>query len=75
MKAYVRVFDHPYFAVTDGDGKFEIKLAPTGKYSFFVNLPANGWLNGKAGGKGKAIEIPPGGLDLGTMRMKENKNE
>ena len=30
MKAYVRVFDHPYYAVTDEDGKFEIKLARVG---------------------------------------------
>ena len=28
MKAYVWVFDHPYFAVTDDDGNFEIKKRP-----------------------------------------------
>ena len=27
MKAWVRVFDHPYFALTDADGKFEVKDA------------------------------------------------
>src|SRR5207244_13251004 len=26
------VFDHPYFAVTDDDGKFELKDCPAGKY-------------------------------------------
>jgi plastocyanin len=32
MKGKIMVFDHPYFAVTDDDGKFEIKNAPAGKY-------------------------------------------
>ena len=31
MNGWVRVFDHPYFAVTDADGNFEFKLAPEGK--------------------------------------------
>jgi hypothetical protein len=33
MFAYVSVFDHPYFAVTDKDGKFTIKNVPDGKYT------------------------------------------
>ncbi|MEI6231908.1 MAG: hypothetical protein WCT04_02565 [Planctomycetota bacterium] len=32
MKAYVCVFDHPFFAVTKADGTFEIKLPP-GEYT------------------------------------------
>jgi len=32
MSGYVRVFEHPYYAVTDDDGKFEIKNAPVGKF-------------------------------------------
>ena len=32
MFAYVGVFDHPYFAVTDKDGNFKISGAPNGKY-------------------------------------------
>src|SRR5205085_6133428 len=32
MNAWVRVFDNPYFAVTDKDGKFEIKNAPAGNF-------------------------------------------
>jgi hypothetical protein len=31
--AYVTVVAHPYFAVTDADGKYEIKGLPPGKYS------------------------------------------
>jgi len=32
MTGYVRIFDHPYYAITDADGKFEIKNAPVGKF-------------------------------------------
>jgi hypothetical protein len=30
--AYITVVEHPYFAVTDAEGKFEIKGLPAGKY-------------------------------------------
>ena len=33
MNAYVGVLDHPYFAVTDKDGKFELKALPPGTYT------------------------------------------
>ena len=33
MNAYVGVLDHPYFAVTDTDGKFELKGLPPGTYT------------------------------------------
>jgi plastocyanin len=33
MFAWVSVFDHPYFAVTDKDGKYTIKNVPDGKYT------------------------------------------
>ena len=33
MNAYVGVLDHPYFAVTDKDGKFELKDVPAGTYT------------------------------------------
>lgn len=32
MGAFVKVFDHPFFAVTDRDGTFEIKGLPAGTY-------------------------------------------
>ena len=32
MKAYVSVFDHPYFSVTDDSGRYQIDNIPSGKY-------------------------------------------
>jgi hypothetical protein len=36
MLSWVSVFDHPYFAVTDKDGKYTIKNVPDGKYTILV---------------------------------------
>lgn len=33
MKGYIAVFKHPYFAVTDQDGSFDIKNLPPGTYT------------------------------------------
>jgi plastocyanin len=33
MNAYLAVLDHPFFAVTDAEGKFEIKGLPAGTYT------------------------------------------
>jgi len=32
MAGKIRVYDHPYFTLTDADGNFEIKDAPAGKF-------------------------------------------
>jgi plastocyanin len=37
MFAWVSVFDHPYFSVSDKDGKFTIKNVPPGKYTIEAN--------------------------------------
>jgi plastocyanin len=36
MFSWVSVFDHPYFAVSDKDGKYTIKNVPDGKYTLMV---------------------------------------
>jgi plastocyanin len=36
MFSWVSVFDHPYFAVTDKEGKYTIKNVPDGKYTLLV---------------------------------------
>jgi len=33
MNAYVGVLDHPYFAVSDANGSFDIKNLPPGTYT------------------------------------------
>lgn len=56
MIAWVGVFKHPYFAVTDENGKFEIKDAPAGKYRIVAWQETVGYVTqGKK--KGEPIEI------------------
>ncbi len=71
MKGCVRIFDSPYFAVTDDDGRFEIKLAPVGKHRLFVWHEGAGWKGGAAGKSGEDIDIKPGNAtDTGPMKIK-----
>jgi hypothetical protein len=73
MVGYLRVFDHPYFAVTDKDGRFRIKNAPAGKYRLMI-WHETGWLGGKDGRNGREIEIKPAGTtDLGKIEWIEPK--
>lgn len=70
MKAYVAVFDHPYFAITDENGNFEIKNAPVGDCQLMVWHESVGWLGGAAGSKGEKITVMPGGTDRGILKLK-----
>jgi plastocyanin len=56
MAGYVRVFDHPYYAVTDDDGKFEIKNAPVGKLRI-VYWHESGLRGGAKGRFGEPINV------------------
>jgi hypothetical protein len=70
MSAWVRVFDHPYFAVTDADGKFEIKDVPAGKYRLMV-WHETGFLGGADGRKGTLIDIEKDKVtDVGELKWK-----
>src|SRR5207249_1420864 len=44
MKAYQLPLEHPFAAVTDEEGKFEIKGLPPGKYTFIVWHELPGYL-------------------------------
>lgn len=57
MQGYVRVFDHPYFAVTDADGSFTIADAPAGKYRLIIWNGTIGYRGGVVGRGGEAITI------------------
>ena len=69
MKAWVRVFDHPYYAVTDKDGKFEIKNAPVGSFKIWY-WSDGGWKDGAAGANGFPITIKAGDNDQGKVDWK-----
>ncbi len=70
MKSYVRVFDHPYFAVTDADGNFEIKNAPAGagKLRMFV-WHESGFSGGAAGNLGSTMVVKPGTMNKGLIKF------
>ena len=70
MRAWIRVFSHPYFAITDADGAFQFKEAPAGRCRLMIWHPAAGWKGGMKGKDGEIIEIPGGGINLlGDIRF------
>jgi hypothetical protein len=71
MNGWVRVFDHPYFAVTDADGKFEIKDAPVGDWRLMIWQESTGYLGGAAGRNGSPVTVKAGPpTDLGQFKLK-----
>jgi hypothetical protein len=54
-RAYIAVFDHPYYAVTDDDGKFTIDSLPPGSYKMMV------WHEGAAQPVEQQIQVAPNG--------------
>jgi hypothetical protein len=80
MGGWVRVLPHPYFAVTDENGKFEIKDAPAGDYRLVIWQEKRGWVK-PGGGDGTRSGIPvtikaDGITDLGSLKLvPEEKNE
>jgi hypothetical protein len=65
MGGYLFCLKHPYFAVTDKDGKFEIKTAPAGKYKLVIWHEEAGWVTpggfpDKRPGGGLVIDIKAG---------------
>jgi hypothetical protein len=68
MNGWVRIYNHPYYAVTDADGAFEFKDAPAGKYRLIVWHGSGGWRGGAAGRNGQVINIKAGEThDLGNL--------
>jgi len=60
MKAYVQVFDHPYFAVTGADGSYAISGVPAGTYT------ATFW-HEKLGTKTAGVTVPASGEVAGNL--------
>lgn len=63
MTGYVRIFEHPYYAVTDENGNFEIKNAPAGKFRI-VLWHENGFKGGAKGRFGEEVEIKGPTLEI-----------
>lgn len=74
MKAYVWVFAHPYFAVTDEEGNFEIKNVPVlaGKLRL-VAWQDNGFSGGREGRMGESIAVKAGATDLKDIKFRIEK--
>jgi hypothetical protein len=68
MNGWARVFNHPYFAVTDENGNFEIKDAPAGNYRLMIWHGSAGWKGGANGRNGDPVQIKAGAAaDLGNI--------
>jgi hypothetical protein len=73
MNGYVRVFDHPYYAVTDENGNFEIKNAPVGKWRLVVWQETKGYLGGKEGRFGQQVDIAAAGTQMKPIDFEVGK--
>ena len=73
MTGYVRIFDHPYYAVTDKDGKFEIKNAPVGDFRIIYWHESTGFRGGVPGRFGEEITIKGPATDLKQVEFDVSK--
>src|SRR5262245_27038160 len=60
VQGYVWAFDHPYFAVTDEKGNFEIKNAPAGRWRVVVWHEKAGYRDGAKGRAGEPVTLTSG---------------
>lgn len=69
MTSWVAVFDHPYFAVTDKTGAFEIKGVPAGAQNLIAWQEKAGYINeGKS--KGMPVTVKAGAAaDAGEIKL------
>lgn len=70
MNSYVMVFDHPFFATTAKDGRFEIKGIPAGPQRLMVRHNTVGYVTpGRS--RGMPIEVKAGEVtDVGEIVLK-----
>ena len=67
MQGFMMVTDHPYVAVTDAEGNFEIKNLPEGEHKFRVWHEGPGYIE-----KSMKVEITAGETnDMGKIKVKE----
>ncbi|QEH36866.1 hypothetical protein OJF2_54510 [Aquisphaera giovannonii] len=74
MKAYLMVFDHPFFAVTGKDGTFEIKGVPAGPQNVVLWQEKVGYVDSKTKAKGIPVTVTAGGVvDLGDVKIEPSQ--
>ena len=56
MLGYGRVFDHPYFTITDENGKFELTNVPVGNWNIMY-WHETGYYKGRNGGLGFPLVV------------------
>ncbi len=73
MKAYIMVFDHPFFAVTGTDGSFEIKGVPAGEQNLVLWQERVGYIGFTDPAKkaqGRAVTVRSGEVtDVGAVAI------
>ena len=57
MNAFILVFAHRYFAVTDGDGRYRIDNVPPGNYTVSI------WRESSPG-ESRAVTVPDAGGEV-----------
>jgi hypothetical protein len=72
MKAHIGVFNHPYFAITDANGNFEIKDAPAGIWRL-VAWHDSGWVTPGHRRAGMAVTVKPGETTVVNIAFKPEK--
>jgi hypothetical protein len=70
MQAWWLVLDHPYFAVTDDNGNFEIKNAPAGTQRVVVWQEAVGYVTP---GSGEPVDIKANDTTSKEFQLDPNK--
>ena len=69
MKGRLGVFSHPYYTITDDDGKFELKNAPVGAFRLMIYHEEIGYRLGLKGKSGEDVTINAAGTDMGDLPM------
>lgn len=70
FQSYLLPLAHPYFAVTNGDGRFEMNQLPPGEWDFVVWHERTGWLATDKYPVGRfRFEVKPGENDLGDLNV------
>jgi plastocyanin len=75
MSASIRVFDHPYFAVTNENGEYEIPKVPVGKHRIFVWHRAGSYSGGDDGRFGYEVTITPKKTEVKEYSVTEKPAE